>query len=192
MSYDASFIIGGGSDGTSGSGDIYGPGNTGGSYSISTSGSGGLGDILTTNSNSLVSALSTVTSNIKESIVSGSLANKLAMDAIKGVLEKNGLDSKEYMTKKSEHLDYAKNGNPDLKNSSGEKINPRDEQSKYYSEKRIDEERANTTDLSGVLDSIDSDSTDSDIDYDVMSKVIKDIFASVDLINIKNNLKEGE
>ncbi len=77
-----------------------------------------------------------------------------------------------------------------LKDSNDDDIIPMHEQAKYHAEKHIDEKRANTTDIMPMLQSLEDDHLDSSIDVDIMSNVIKDMFESVSLDSVPNNLKE--
>lgn len=56
--------------------------------------------------------------------------------------------------KQIERMDFDSKGRPGLVDSSGEPIIPRDQQSKYYSEKRIDEERMNNFDWGEHLNAV--------------------------------------
>jgi len=202
--FDASFIIGGGTDGTNPDTDTMGPGNTGG-YGITTGGSsgGGLGDILKANSDALVNALNQTADkqigqlkkdgeSLVEAITNGTLLKNIAMKKISDEMAKHGINSKDYMDKKTEHLDYAKNGNPNLKDTDGKTIIPRDAAAKHNSEKAIETANMNKTDFGQVANNIIDDIEDTeDIDINIMVTAIKDMFGNIDFDNLPTNLKES-
>jgi len=194
---------GGQDDGTTGSGAISDVNNSGG-YDISTGGTntgGGLAEILTNNSNALVDALKQNSNaqisqgkTLIDAITSGALLKRVAMKKISDEMSKHGLNSKDYMDKKAEHLDHAKNGNPNLKNSVGETIIPRDANALHNSEKAIETANMNKTDFGKVTKNIiDELEDDEEIDINIMVTAIDDMFNldGIDFDNLPNNLKEG-
>jgi hypothetical protein len=225
--YDAYLSIGGEDDGTNPTGgaisDVNNTGSSGGgNYEIFTGGSsgGGLAEILTNNSNALVEALKQNSSthvnqlksdatNLVQAITSGTLLKNIAMNKISSEMAKHGINSKDFFDKKNELLDYAKNGNENVKDSQGNKIIPREVESLHNAEKAIETRAMNETDFvsqtNGMLDSIDGGNgsgsagdghgalEEDGIDFDIMSKAIKDMFNldGIDFDNLPNNLKEG-
>ncbi len=163
----------------------------GGNYEIPTGGStgGGLATILTNNSNNLISALTSALNGQKQEMSLQTIATQ-AMNGIQNDIKNEAIKQTEqflkqslHYDKKNEHLDYAKNGNLNLKNTDDEIIKPRDEQAKYHSEKRIDEERTNNFNASSMLDNFDKND-DVDIDQNIMSDTIKMFIDSIDVSKI--------
>jgi len=100
---------------------------------------------------------------------------------------------KEHLAKNIEHLDYAKNGNPKLKDTEGNVIIPRDANALHNSEKAIETRNMNKTDFGQVANNIMDDLEDEDeIDINIMVTALKGLFDSIDFDKLPNNLKEGQ
>jgi len=101
----------------------------------------------------------------------------------------NKIDEKNEKVK--EHLDFQKDGDSSLKDSENKRISPRAVKANYHAEKHIDELKANKFNWTSVLDDdYDKDDNNESIDYDIMSKVISDIYNNIKDDDIPNNLKE--
>ncbi|MGK0256210.1 MAG: hypothetical protein ACI81I_000822, partial [Arcobacteraceae bacterium] len=60
----------------------------------------------------------------------------------------------------------------------------------YHAEKHIDEKRANTTDISGVLDSLQTSHENPSVDYNIMKTIFDDLIENVTKSDIPKNLQE--
>jgi len=128
----------------------------------------------------------------------------------------NKIDEKNEVVK--ENLHFQKYGDSNLKDSENKRISPRAVKANYHAEKHIDELKANKFNWNSILNydydkdyteneddtssTDDSDATSStdgsddtnynneSIDYDIMSKVISDIYNDINDDDIPNNLKE--
>jgi len=151
-------------------------------------------NMLFTQAKTAITNTESITGSIKaDSIIKEFVIGKIgsAMEKHTGI-SKAHFDKKDtYMDKKSEHLDHAKNGNPNLKDTDGKTIIPRDAAAKHNSEKAIETGNMNKTDFGKIANNIIDDIEDTeDIDINIMVTAIKDMLGNIDFDNLPTNLKE--
>lgn len=112
-------------------------------------------------------------SSAKSAEALGTIAEVIAS----GVEDQKTTNAKivENLTKKNEQLDFLKNGDTSLKDSSGQVIKPREVEAKNNAEQHIDKKAFNTFDNQHLIDALDASVTNDDEDMSKIEQLLKSI-----------------
>ena len=127
-------------------------------------------------------------SSAKSAEALGTIAEVIAS----GVEDQKTTNAKivENLAKKNEQLDFLKNGDTSLKDSSGQVIKPREVEAKNNAEQHIDKKAFNTFDNQHLIDALDASETNNDEETKYLLGLLKNLLTGLD--NNKFNTDQNQ